>query len=124
MTDPLNYLGVILDMSGRFEGRYDNGRGFIVGSRTIDMRYYNAWFANTRNNLGLVYEYTGNYDLAVKYYKSAVTLAPTFELAWYNLFLAATVLKDRQLAGDAIEKLKIINPERARYALLQSESQR
>jgi tetratricopeptide (TPR) repeat protein len=121
MTDPLNYLGAILDMTGKFDGRYDNGRRFIVGSRTVDMRYYNAWFANTRNNLGLVYEYTGNFDMAITCYKSAVTLAPTFELAWYNLFLAANVLQDRQQASDAIEQLKILNPERARYALLQSE---
>ena len=59
-TDALNNLGSVLDLLKVFEGRYDNGLRYIRGTRTIDMRYYNPWFANTRNNLGLVYEYTGN----------------------------------------------------------------
>ena len=60
--------------------------------------------------------------MAIQCYQAAASLAPTFELAWYNLFLAATRQQDRQLAADAFEKLNILNPERARAALLQAES--
>ena len=117
-TDALINLGSVLDSLKIFEGRYDNGRRFIVGSRTVDMRYFNAWFANTRNNLGLVYEYTGNLAKARQYYEAAVSLAPSFDLAWYNLLLIANRQQDSQTAADAYAKLKVLNPNRAQSAPL------
>ena len=118
MTDPLNNLGSVLDLLKVYEGRYDNGRRFMAGTRTVDMRYYNSWFANTRNNLGLVYEHSGNPAMARQYYEAAVALVPTFDLAWYNLFLIASRQQDRQMAADAYARLKLLNPERARSVLL------
>jgi tetratricopeptide (TPR) repeat protein len=112
-TDALNNLGVVLDSLRVFEGRYDNGRRFITGTRTVDLRYYISWFANTRNNLGLVYEYTGNHAMARRYYESAVSLLPSFELAWYNLFLSALRQQDQALAAEAYKKLQSLNPQRA-----------
>jgi hypothetical protein len=120
-TDALNNLGSVLDLLKVFEGRYDNGLRYIRGTRTIDMRYYNQWFANTRNNLGLVYEYAGNIVKARQCYETAVFLVPSFDLAWYNLFLISVRQQDRQRATEAYEQLKAINPERARTAALQAQ---
>jgi protein O-mannosyl-transferase len=119
-TDALNNLGTTLDLLHTFEGRYDNGRRFIKGTRSIDMRYYNSWFANTRNNLGLLYEYRGDMELARQNYESAVSLAPTFDLAWHNLFLTAVRQQDQVRAAEAYKQLQSINPERARAAALQT----
>jgi len=113
-TDALNNLGSVLDQLKRFEGRYDNGRRFITGTRTVDMRYFNAWFANTRNNLGLVYEYSGNLVAARQYYEAAVSLAPAFDLAWYNLAVVAARQQNRQLAAEAYAQFKVLNPSRSR----------
>jgi tetratricopeptide (TPR) repeat protein len=117
-TDALNNLGSVLYQLKKFEGRYDNGRRYIVGTRTVNMRYYNAWFANTRNNLGLVYEYSGNLALARRNYEAAVTLTPTFDLAWYNLLLIAVRQQDRELAVEAYKKLSVLNPALARSAVV------
>jgi len=114
LTDALNNLGAVLDLLGKFNGRYDNGRRYIIGSRSIDMRQYTPWFANTRNNLGLAYEYSGNLDKARQNYEAAASLQPAFELAWYNLLQVALLQGDRQLAARAYEKLQSLNPERAR----------
>jgi len=119
-TDVLNNLGTTLDMLRKFEGRYDNGRRYIKGTRTIDMRYYNAWFANTRNNLGLLYEYRGDPERARRHFEEAVALAPSFDLAWYNLLLTADRQQDRVRAAEAFKRLQILNPERAQAAALQT----
>lgn len=117
-TDSLNNLGTVLDQLNIFEGRYDNGRHFIVGTRTVNMRYYNAWFANTRNNLGLVYEYAGNLEKARQSYEAAVALTPDFDLAWYNLLLVAARLGDRATATAALARLGQLNPVLARSVSL------
>jgi len=121
LNDALNNLGMVLDLLGVYEGRYDNGQRFLVGSRKTNMRYYTQWFANTRNNLGLVYEYAGNLAMARQHYESAVTLAPSFDLAWYNLLLAAERQQDRKRVAEAYAKLSILNPALARSALLQTQ---
>jgi tetratricopeptide (TPR) repeat protein len=123
LTDSLSFLGYVLDLIGTYGGRYDNGKRFIIGSRTVDMRYYNSWFANTRNNLGLAYEHAGNLEMALRHYETAVALSPGFDLAWYNIYLTAARLQDRQRATAALETLKKLNPELARKAILQSGSQ-
>ena len=122
LSDPLNFVGYVLDLTGKYEGRYDSGRRFIIGSRTVDMRYYNAWFANTRNNLGLAYEHVGNLPMAFKHFDTAVSLLPAFDLAWFNLYLTAMRLKDYQRANVAREALKTLNPELANKMVLQSGS--
>jgi tetratricopeptide (TPR) repeat protein len=121
MTDALNNLGLVLDSLRVFEGRYDNGLKFIRETRTVDMRYYNPWFANTRNNLGLMYEYSGNIEKARKSYEEAVSLVPSFDLAWYNLLLIAVRQQDHQRVAEAYATLKLLNPERARLAALQAQ---
>lgn len=113
-TDPLNNLGIVLDQLKIFEGRYDNGLRYIIGTRTVNMRYYNSWFANTRNNLGLVYEYAGNLEKARQYYEAAVSLTPMFDLAWYNLLLIARRQQDHQTASAAYARLEELNPALAR----------
>ena len=122
MADPLNYLGIVLDSLGKYTGRYDNGRRYILGSRTVDMRYYNAWFANANNNLGLVYEYLGNPEMAARHFETAVSMSPDFDLAWYNLFLTAHHIRNRMLKMAAYDKLKTINPGLAVKALQQTGS--
>jgi len=117
-SDSLNNLGTVLDQLRIFEGRYDNGRHFIVGTRTVNMRYYNAWFANTRNNLGLVYEYAGNLEKARQSYEAAVALSPDFDLAWYNLLLVAARLGDQATATAALARLSQLNPALARSVSL------
>ena len=121
LTDALNNLGLVLDSLKVFEGRYDNGLRFIQGTRTVDMRYYNPWFANTRNNLGLLYEYSGNLEKARKSYEEAVSLVPSFDLAWYNLLLVAARQQDQHRVAEAYEKLEVLNPERAKSAALQAK---
>jgi len=120
-TDALNNLGSALDALKVYDGRYDNGLRYIRGTRTVDMRYYNPWFANTRNNLGLVYEYSGNLVMARRYYESAVYLVPSFDMAWHNLFLVAVRQQDQQRASEAFGQLKVLNPERARAAAIQAK---
>jgi hypothetical protein len=122
LTDALNNLGSVLDLLGGYGGRYDNGSRFIVGPRNIDMKHYNQWYANTRNNLGLLYEHSGNLAAARSCYESAVTLSPTFELAWHNLFLTAHRQHDRKMAAEAYQKLHDLSPERARSAALAAQT--
>lgn len=117
-TDALNNTGGLLDILGIYKGRYDNGRRFVQGTRTIDMRQYNQWFANSQNNLGLLYEYSGNLAAAHQHYGAAVTFAPDFELAWYNLLLLAIRQQDRLLAAQAYQKLLLLNSDRARTVVL------
>lgn len=120
MQDPLNNLGMALEQTWKFEGRFDNGQRFMMGGRMTNPRYLTQWFANSRNNLGLAYEYLGRPADALRCYEAAINLLPTFELAWYNLYLAAVQLKDRNRADVALHNLQKLSPERAKTAVRQA----
>ena len=105
---------MLLDQIPTARGRYDNGRRFLTRANTVDARYITVWFAATRNNLGLVYEYRGQLDKAFKLYDDATSLAPNQEYAWLNLALLASRQGDMNRAAEAINGLKSINPSRAR----------
>jgi len=113
MHDPLNNIGMALEQTWKYEGRFDNGQRFLLGGRMANPRYLTQWFANSRNNLGLAYEYLGRPADALKSYEAAVILLPTFELAWYNLYLVAIQLNDQKRAALSLQKLKELSPERA-----------
>ncbi len=117
MHDPLNNLGMALEQTWKYEGRFDNGQRFLLGGRMANPRYLTQWFANSRNNLGLAYEYLGRPADALKSYEAAVILLPTFELAWYNLYLVAVQLQDQHRAAVALQKLKELSPDRANAAI-------
>lgn len=113
-TDNLNNLGALLDQLPMYRGRYTNGRQYLYAGTRVNMRFLNNWFANTQNNLGLVYEHLGNKVSAKAKFKFSATLDPTNEFAWGNLFLESIALKDRDQALSALEKLNSLNPSVAK----------
>lgn len=112
-ADGLNNLGVLLDQLPEYAGRYTNGQQFLNRTKNVDMRYYNTWFANTQNNLGLVYDHIGNHSSAVTKFRLAAVLDPRNEHVWHNMYISARKLGNTAAAQEALDKLKSLNPYRA-----------
>ena len=113
MSDTMNNLGMALEQTERYEGRFNNGSSYLLRGRNVNPRYINSWFANTRNNLGLAYDYLGRPAEAAKCFETAVALVPSFELAWLNLYLTAVKQGNMKLAEASLQKLEEINPDKA-----------
>jgi protein O-mannosyl-transferase len=112
----LNNIEGLLDQLKIFQGRYESNAGFMTDSNNINYKYLSKYAANSNNNLGLVYEYAGNYDKARQSFIRATAIDPSCELAWLNVLLNSIQLQDRELALASYNKLKALNPQRAMSA--------
>lgn len=111
--ESLNNLGLLLDQVPEVRGRYDNGRKYLNGDNSVNVRFITPWAACTRNNLGLVYELQGNRTKAVELYEKAAALDPANEAAWLNLALAYARQGSTEKMAGALDKLRRLNPVRA-----------
>jgi len=68
----------------------------------LDTDFYNC--------LGLAYERLGQPDKAGGAYRSALSINPAYDLAWYNLGLLSIAVADRGQAAVALGKLQRLNP--------------
>jgi len=113
-TESLNNIEVLLAQIPEARGRFGSGTKFLTGNNNVDVRFIDPWFAITRNNLGLAYELQGDRTKALLYYEKAVTLAPKSDVAWLNLTLLSAQQGNNIRALEALDKLKQLNPLRAK----------
>ncbi len=113
-TESLNNIGLLLDQIPQAKGRYNNGTKFLKEDKSVDIRLITLWYANTRNNIGLVHELNGDLAKALKYYEEAAGLAPGEEMAWLNLAFLSAQNGNNLKAAEALNKLRYINPPRAK----------
>ncbi len=109
-TESLNNLGLLLDQIPQVKGRYSNGMEFFTAERKIDLKLIDPWYANTRNNLGVVHELLGDRAKAIAYYEKAVASDPGIDAFWLNLALLSARQGDRKRSAEALDKLKQLNP--------------
>jgi tetratricopeptide (TPR) repeat protein len=103
-------LNGVIDALGTFRGRYDTGMKYHLMVYTIDPRDERLWRAVSCNNLGLAYEYLGNYAAARAQFEKAASLNPDLDLAWLNLAVISSRLHDPAGVSAALERLGSINP--------------
>jgi tetratricopeptide (TPR) repeat protein len=101
--------------------RFTTGEEYILQGGTLnagafDFKNSTKWNGVFHNNLGLAYEYLMEPEKAMKAYKTAVTLNPEYDLAWYNLALLASRRGDTTLATEAVKRLTLLNPTLAKVA--------
>lgn len=113
-TESLNNLGILLDQIPQVKGRYSNGMEFFTPDRSLDVKKIDPWYANTRNNLGLVYELRGDRVKALAYYEKAVASDPDIDAFWLNLALLSARQGDMKRSGEALAQLNRLNPELAK----------
>jgi tetratricopeptide (TPR) repeat protein len=107
---------------GRYQGRFKLNDEYLTPEGDIDYRYYNQFYSNEFNNVGLANEFIGQPQEAFKWYKKSLALNPDFDLALFNIGLLSTRLG---IAGNtelAITRLKSINQGLA--AKLESETKK
>ena len=109
-TDFRITLNGLIESLGAFEGRYDTGMNYHLMVYSIDPRYLTLWLAVSHNNLGLAYEYLGNYAAARRSFEKSASLNPSLDLAWLNLAVIASKLHDPPGVSAAFERLRSINP--------------
>jgi tetratricopeptide (TPR) repeat protein len=99
----LNYnLGMLYQDLGELEMAKEQYQNLI----TIDPNSYPAY-----NNLGYIaFYYEDNYQEAVRYYRKAIEIAPSYFQAWYNRGLAYEYLEDWQNAREDYLQCLSINP--------------
>lgn len=110
-TESLNNLGLLLDQIPQVKGRYSNGMKFFTAERKIILKLIDPWYANTRNNLGVVHELLGDRAKALAYYEKAVASDPGIDAFWLNLALLSAQQGDRKRTAEAFDKLKQLNPK-------------
>lgn len=110
----LSNLDMLLDQIPHVKGRYSNGSKFLTHDEKVDVRYMEAWYANSCNSLGLVYELKGDHKNALANYEKSVALAPNVEIPWLNIAFLSLQQGNSQRAIEAYEKLKQLNPGRAK----------
>lgn len=91
--------------------RFTTGREYIFPPgmpprERVDRLDLMKYEATIRNNLALAYEYLGEFDKARQCYMRALAICPEFDLAWYNLGLLALRKGEKQLADDALLRLR------------------
>jgi tetratricopeptide (TPR) repeat protein len=114
-----NTLSTAMSLLPGYEGRVSAGERYhIIDNNSYE--YYrgnrSAWWANCYNSLGVAYEYLGNRVRAGEYYRQALLIDPSLDLAWYNSALQAAHRHDPAGAASAVERLKNINPQLGRHA--------
>lgn len=110
----LSNLDMLLDQIPHVKGRYSNGSKYLTHDEKVDVRYMEAWYANSCNSLGLVYELKGDHKNALANYEKAVVIAPNVEIPWLNIAFLSLQQGSNQRAIEAYEKLKQLNPGRAK----------
>ncbi len=68
------------------------------------------WESVLANNMALAYEYLGEDNKALDSAGVAVWLRPAYDKAWYNLGIIALRTGNMAAAGDALSRLKVLNP--------------
>jgi len=68
------------------------------------------WESVLANNMALAYEYLGEVSKALDSAGVAVWLRPSYDKAWYNLGIIALRTGNMAAAGDALSRLKELNP--------------
>lgn len=109
-------LNALIPNLRAFEGRYDTGLHYHLMAFSIDPRYLKPWRAASYNNLGLAYEYLGNYREARVNFAKAVSTNPALDLGWFNLAVTAARLGDQAGFTAACDRLRAVNPDLARSA--------
>lgn len=107
-------LGILFDQIPQARGRYNNGLIFYTGVAKVNVNMLDPWYANTRNNLGLAYELLGERLKALAYYEQAATLSPKVAEPWLNLAYMSAQLGNKARAAEAFNKLKELDPQRAK----------
>jgi len=107
-------IGASLKALDVYGSRFTTGEEYILAGGTFNsgaFDYANSaqWNGVIHNNLGLAYEYLREPEKAMHAYKTALTLHPAYDLAWYNLALLAARRNDAALASQAIGRLKRLN---------------
>jgi tetratricopeptide (TPR) repeat protein len=96
-----NYLGVILDHSGRHEEAIKTFQQAI----SLDPN-----FATAYNNLGIAHRHQGNYEQSIAAYQKAITIDPKYVRAHHNLGMAYRHQGDYEQAIAAYKKVISIDP--------------
>jgi tetratricopeptide (TPR) repeat protein len=113
-TDFWIVLNSAVPCLGTFDGRYDSGLKYHQMVFSIDPRYLVPWQAVSYNNLGLAYEYLGNYRAARTNFEKAAIVDPSLDLAWLNLAVISAKLRDPAGFAMALGRLQATNPSLAR----------
>lgn len=117
MTTTKIQLGMTLQRFNIDRQRYTTGEEIIVDrefkrrvvlNREEELKLQVIMY----NNLGLAREYLGEPAMAKEHYRSAITINPDYDLAWYNLGLLAAAQGDKGLAVYALAQLKRLNSTR------------
>lgn len=104
-------LNSAVSLLPRFTGRSATGQEYLKTYNIINEPYFRLWKAVSLNNLGLAYESLGDMTRARSNYTQAIINDHNFVLAWYNLALIATRLKDKSAAELAKGRLATLKPE-------------
>jgi tetratricopeptide (TPR) repeat protein len=112
-------LNSVIPNLGKFDGRYDTGLKYQLMVYSVDPRFLVPWKAISYNNLGLAYEYSGNFWAARANFERAASTDPSLDLAWLNLAIISVKLRDQVGFATAIGRLQSINPVLAKSAASQ-----
>jgi tetratricopeptide (TPR) repeat protein len=118
LTNTKVYLGMTLQQLGVDGSRFTTGEEIFspverLGKGEMNRSDKNRLQSIMYNNMGLAYEYLGRAPLAKEPYRAALTINPSYDLAWYNLGLLAIRLGDREQVINAMSQLKKLNPSLA-----------
>jgi len=117
MTTTKVHLGMTLQRFDIDRSRYTTGEEIISskefnGRVTLERSEELKLQVIMYNNLGLAREYLGEPAMAKEHYRSAISINPDYDLAWYNLGLLAAAQGDKGLAVYALAQLKRLNSTR------------
>ncbi|HEY5973317.1 MAG TPA: tetratricopeptide repeat protein [Geobacteraceae bacterium] len=112
--DAWNNLGLALEQTGRYGGRFQKTVEMFENPQATGSDLLKDWYAKGYNNLGLAYELQRNLKQAIYYYEKSIGMDPAFGEAYYNLGLALLVSGDRQGAAVQAQVLALLNPPLAR----------
>jgi hypothetical protein len=108
------YLGKTLRALNVNHMRFATGEEFFrpnwMETPPMDYSTRRKWDGLVSNNLALAHEYLGNTTKAMEYYEGAIKVNPDYDLLWYNRALLAIRLGDVKRAGEAVTRLKTLNP--------------
>lgn len=120
-ADGLNNIGMLLDQLPQYKDRYTNGMQYLIqGTTKVNMFFLNKWFANSQNNLGLLYEHLGNLTKSQEVYTFSSTLDPTNDYTLQNIIIINLKLNNLPEARKAFNRLLAVNPQKAHQLSLRS----
>jgi tetratricopeptide (TPR) repeat protein len=113
LVDVWIMLGHALEGLDQFQGRFLLNDAYLTPDGDVDYQWYNQFYSNEFNNMGLANEFIGRPEEALTWYKKSLAVNPKSDLAWYNLGLLAAHLGMFGQADLALAKLSEINPQLA-----------